>query len=166
MAAAKINWSGLLSKLKPDTLAAVNTFRRRHADVAKQLEELRVLDAKPLDFAAYSATLSATNKGVVSAAEEAWSKFKPAKVNVTEQLAAIELREKEAVKAAEATEAKVKQELIDLNQMLTNIETARPLEHLHVDDVAKIMPEVDQRTAELAHRGQWIVPGYYEKFGE
>lgn len=56
--------------------------------------------------------------------------------------------------------------MVDLKEMLTNIETARPLEHLNVDDVAKILPEIDQRTAELAHRGQWIVPGYYEKFGE
>jgi hypothetical protein len=56
-------------------------------------------------------------------------------------------------------------ELAALSVMLGNIETARPLEHLMVDDIANILPEIDQRTAELAHRGQWIVPGYYEKFG-
>jgi hypothetical protein len=69
------------------------------------------------------------------------------------------------VKAAQKTEETVKIELASLSVMLKDIQTARPLEHLMVDDVAAILPEIDQRTAELAHRGQWIVPGYYEKFG-
>lgn len=92
--ATKINWTSLLSKLKPDTLAAVNAFRRRHADVSKQLSELRDLDARNLDFADYAKTLK-TNKQVVSAAEQAWNAFKPATVSVAEQLRAIEEQEKE-----------------------------------------------------------------------
>ncbi len=68
--------------------------------------------------------------------------------------------------AAKVTASKIDAELQELSQLLQNIETARPVDQLTVDDVANALPEVDINTAKLAKRGQWIVPGYYEKFGE
>lgn len=162
-AAQKIDWTSLLTKLKPETLAAVNAFRRRHSDLAKQIADLKE-QQKPIDFARYRSSLK--NTAVVDSAEKAWTSFKPAKFDVAEQLRIIEQQESKAINAAKATEAKVKAELVELGDLLKNIETARPLEELTVDEVVKILPEIDTHTAALAKRGQWIVPGYYEKFGE
>jgi hypothetical protein len=58
MAAAKYSSAFSALKLKPDTLQAVNAFRRRHADLTKQLTDLQTLDARPIDFAMYSKTLT------------------------------------------------------------------------------------------------------------
>jgi hypothetical protein len=58
MAAAKLSTAFSALKLKPDTLAAVNSFRRRHADLTKQLSDLKELDARPIDFANYTKTLT------------------------------------------------------------------------------------------------------------
>ncbi|KAJ3084944.1 ATP synthase d subunit, partial [Quaeritorhiza haematococci] len=70
------------------------------------------------------------------------------------------------VAAAEKTAEKVGAELTELQELLTNIETARPVDQLTVDDVTKAMPEIDTTVEKMAKRGQWILPGYYEKFGE
>jgi F-type H+-transporting ATPase subunit d len=35
-----------------------------------------------------------------------------------------------------------------------------------VDDVVNAYPEIDNTVATMAKRGQWRVPGYYERFGE
>ena len=47
-----------------------------------------------------------------------------------------------------------------------NIENARPIDQLTVDDVSLAYPQLDSIVEKMSKRGQWRVPGYYEKFGE
>jgi hypothetical protein len=49
-----------------------------------------------------------------------------------------------------------------LKQLLVNIENAKPIDQILVDDVAKAYPKLDQTVEKMAKRGQWKVPGYYE----
>lgn len=54
--------------------------------------------------------------------------------------------------------------MVDLKTLLDNIENSRPIEQLTLDDVAKAYPQIDATVAKMAARGQWRVPGYYEKY--
>ncbi|KAJ3201715.1 ATP synthase d subunit [Clydaea vesicula] len=161
--ASKIDWPALSQKLKPDTLAAVSNFRRRHMELAKQLQDLKEQN-RPIDFSFYKNTLK--NKTVVENAEKAFAAFKPSTFDLSKQNDIIRDQEAKAIEAAKKTELKVKKELGELDELLQNIKTARPVDELTVEDVTKILPEIDENTAKLAKRGQWTVPGYYEKFGE
>ncbi len=162
-AARNINWSALSSKLKPDTMASLNAFRRRHADLQKTLTELKEQD-KPLDFSSYRSVLK--NTKVIDNAEKAFKNFKPVSYDLSEQIKVIEQAHVTAVKEAKATEEQVKTEIAELNVLLSNIDQARPLEELTVDDVVQAAPEIDQTVEKMVKRSQWLVPGYYEKFGE
>lgn len=93
-AARNVNWSALSSKLKPDTVASINAFRRRHADLQKTLLELKEQD-KAIDFAHYRSVLK--NAGVVANAEKAFSTFKPVTYDLGEQLKVIEEAQMHAV---------------------------------------------------------------------
>ncbi|KAJ3098504.1 ATP synthase d subunit [Phlyctochytrium planicorne] len=162
-AVSKIDWVALGSKLKPETLASVNAFRRRHADLVKTIGELKE-QSTTIDFEHYRKVLK--NKKVVNDAEKAFQAFKPATYDLSEQLRIIEQQEVKAVAAAQTTQNKVGAELLELNELLTNIETARPVDQLTVDDVARAYPELDKTVEKMIKRGQWVVPGYYERFGE
>lgn len=162
-AASSVNWGAVTSKLKPETVAALNAFRRRHADLTKQIQELRESQVN-LDFDNYRKILK--NKKVVSDAETAFNKFSPATIDLSDILKKIEKQESVAVSQAKKAVEKVHGELGELNELLSNIETARPVEQLTVEDVANAMPELDATVEKMAKRGQWRVPGYYEKFGE
>ncbi|KAL2912006.1 ATP synthase d subunit [Polyrhizophydium stewartii] len=161
--AARIDWTALSAKLKPDTVAAVNAFRRRHADAAKAVRELKDHQVS-IDIERYRAVLK--NQKVVEEAERALKSFRPATVDLTDQLRVIETHEAKAVAAAQATVSKISTELVELQDMIKNIDTARPLEQLTVDDVAKAYPQLDATVEKMVKRGQWRIPGYYEKFGE
>ncbi|KAI8854178.1 hypothetical protein BC829DRAFT_424533 [Chytridium lagenaria] len=156
-AVTKIDWAALGSKLKPETVAAVNAFRRRHADLVKTVSELKEQNTT-INFEQYRSVLK--NQKVVNDAEKAFAAFKPATYDLSEQLRIIQQQE------AKATQKKVNVELLELNELLTNIETARPVDQLTVDDVAKAYPELDAIVEKMIKRGQWTVPGYYERFGE
>ncbi|KAJ1561445.1 ATP synthase d subunit, partial [Cladochytrium tenue] len=91
MAAVKINFSAL--KLRPDTLASLNAFRRRHADLVKTLNELKE-QSTSVDFDYYRKLLA--NKKVVDDAERAFKAFAPASYNVTEQLRIVQQQESKA----------------------------------------------------------------------
>ncbi|KAJ3195622.1 ATP synthase d subunit [Irineochytrium annulatum] len=189
--AAKVDFSALSAKLKPETVASVNAFRRRHADLMKTVGELKEQNSA-IDFDGYERVLK--NKKIVQDARKAFQSFRPATYDLTEQLRMIEQQELKAVRnyyscslslmvckvaAAERTQKKVNTELTELNQLLTNIETARPVDQLtvrptffvlvcltrgQVDDVAKAYPELDSIVEKMVKRGQWRVPGYYEKY--
>ncbi|KAJ3247157.1 ATP synthase d subunit [Chytriomyces hyalinus] len=163
MAARKVDFSKLTATLRPDTVASVNAFRRRHADLVKQISELRE-QSTTINFEGYRSILS--NKKVVNDAEKAFSAFRPASYDLKEQMRVIEAQEAKAVAAAEATERRINQELVELKDLLVHIETARPVDQLTVDDVVKAVPEIDGIVEKMAKRGQWRLPGYYEKFGE
>ncbi|TPX38592.1 hypothetical protein SeMB42_g06646 [Synchytrium endobioticum] len=162
-AASSVNWSSVTSKLKPETVAALNAFRRRHADLTKQVQEFREQQIS-IDFGSYQKVLQ--NKKVVADAERAFTKFSPATIDLSDIIRKIETQESAAVAQAEKTVQSLHGELNELNDLLTNIETARPVEQLTVQDVIKAMPELDATVEKMAKRGQWRVPGYYEKFGE
>ncbi|KAH9265267.1 hypothetical protein BASA84_001744 [Batrachochytrium salamandrivorans] len=50
-AAARIDWSALSTKLKPETMASVNSFRRRHSDLLKTVTD-RVSTKSHIDLLA------------------------------------------------------------------------------------------------------------------
>jgi F-type H+-transporting ATPase subunit d len=92
--AIKVDFASLSSKLRPETVAALNGFRRRHADLTKTLGDLKE-QSTAIDFAHYRKVL--TNKQIVADAEKAFSSFKPATYDLTEQLRIIEGQEAKAV---------------------------------------------------------------------
>ncbi|TPX67200.1 hypothetical protein SpCBS45565_g03977 [Spizellomyces sp. 'palustris'] len=162
-ATARIDWGALGTKLKPETVAAISAFRRRHTELTKTVTELREQSAT-IDFEAYRKVLK--NKKVVNDAEKSFNAFTPATYDLGEQLRIIESEQAKAVAAAQQTSKKVNAEVSELQVLLTNIETARPVDQLTVDDVAKAYPELDKTVEKMAKRGQWKVPGYYERFGD
>ncbi|KAJ2811898.1 ATP synthase d subunit, partial [Coemansia sp. 'formosensis'] len=54
--------------------------------------------------------------------------------------------------------------LADLNETVANIETARPVTQLTVEDVVKAKPDVVQYTEEMVKQGKFTVDGYDERF--
>ncbi|KAI8808881.1 hypothetical protein BJ742DRAFT_853153 [Cladochytrium replicatum] len=162
-AAKKVDWTTVTAKLKPETVASLNAFRRRQQELQKTVQELKDQQTS-IDFDAYRRVLS--NKGIVDEAQKAFAAFKPASYDVTEQVRIIEQHEANAVAAAEKTTQKIQVELKELDALLKNIETARPLDQLTVDDIASAIPELDPTVEKMVKRGQWKVPGYYERFGE
>jgi F-type H+-transporting ATPase subunit d len=92
--ATKVNWGALSSKLKPETVAAVNAFRRRQTDLQKTLDELKEQNTS-IDFEHYRKILS--NKKVVADAEKAFAAFRPATYDLSEQLRIIDQQEVKAV---------------------------------------------------------------------
>ncbi|KAK6092956.1 ATP synthase d subunit [Batrachochytrium dendrobatidis] len=89
--AARIDWSALSSKLKPETMASVNGFRRRHSELLKTVSELREHQVT-IDFNRYKNVLK--NKKVAEEAERAIKAFKPATIDLTEQLLMVSEQEK------------------------------------------------------------------------
>ena len=158
----KINWGGLSSKLRPDTLASVSSFKRQYEELSKKLLELQE-QSTTIDWSAYS-SISGTR--VFSEAQKSFNSFSPAKVDLDKTLKSIAVEEEVALKAAKETSAAVAKELKDLKQLLVDIESARPIDQLTVDDVAKSIPDLDAKVEKMVKRGQWTPPGYYEKFGE
>ncbi|KAI8617513.1 hypothetical protein BC830DRAFT_1062371 [Chytriomyces sp. MP71] len=161
MAAKKIDFARLATSLRPDTVASLNAFRRRHTDLIKQISDLRE-QSTSINFEGYRNVLS--NKKIVNDAEKAFAAFRPAAYDLKEQLRVIEAQEAKAIAAAEATERRINQEMVELKELLVNIETARPVDQLTVDDVVKAVPEIDSIVEKMVKRGQWRLPGYYEKF--
>ena len=130
MAAARIDWGALSSKLKPEAVNALNAFRRRHSDLTKTLNELNASASRSVDLAPYRSVLK--NQKVVVAAESALKTFKPATLDLPLQIRAIEQHEALAVEQASKTATTIKAQLADLDVLLSSIETARPVDQLKV----------------------------------
>ena len=64
---------------------------------------------------------------------------------------------------AEKTASKVGVELIELNELLNNIETARPIDDLTVEDVVRAKPELLGKTQKMIERQQYGLPVYLDK---
>ncbi|KAJ3038884.1 ATP synthase d subunit [Rhizophlyctis rosea] len=164
-AAQRIDWSGLAAKIRPETAASIAAFRRRHQELVKTVADLKEQNTT-INFDHYRSTLK--NAKVVSEAERAFKGFTPASYDLTEQLRIIGEQEKKAIASAEATRAKVAGELNELKTLQKNINEARPFYDYTTDEIAAAFPnnEIDKTVEKMAKRGQWVVPGYYEKFGE
>ena len=93
-AAARIDWSGLSSKLRPETVASLAVFRRRHAELNKAVADLREQDIE-IDFKHYTSVLK--NKKVVAEAQKSISSFKPSSFDLAQQLKVIKEQEQKAV---------------------------------------------------------------------
>lgn len=158
----KINWGGLSAKLRPETLASVSAFKRQYEELSKKYLELQE-SSTSIDWNAYS---SISKTKVFSEAQKSFNNFTPAKLDLDKTLKSIAVEETAAIKSAKETSAAVAKELKELKQLLVDIETARPIDQLTVDDVAKSIPDLDAKVEKMVKRGQWNPPGYYEKFGE
>lgn len=126
--AAKIDWSALQNKLRPDTVTKIQAFRSRHAAILKQVTELREQN-QALNFEQYSVL---KNQQVVSEAKKSLDAFKVHKYDLNAQLKIIEQEKAKAVKLAQQTVTKVNEEIKDLKELLVNIENARPIDQLTV----------------------------------
>ncbi|ORX73555.1 mitochondrial ATP synthase [Linderina pennispora] len=150
-----INWPVVSSVLSKHTeiTKSLGSFRKAYEEAERQLTVLKEAD-RPVDFAHYRSVLK--NKEIVDKLEKLANAQKVAKVDLAEQLKTIAAFEAKAVASAELY---VKETEANLN-----IETARPITQLTVDDVVKAKPEVVQRTEEMVKKGQFTVEGYDERF--
>jgi hypothetical protein len=85
----------LLIYYSPETVAALQTFRKRHSDAQRITGQL---NAQPttVDFAHYRTVLK--NKGIVDEAEKILRDFKPVTYDVSTHVKAIETFETKAVR--------------------------------------------------------------------
>ena len=91
--ASRIDWSSLSAKLKPETMASIVSFRRKHKELIKTFQELN--DQKvTIDWNAYE---SLSNQNIVKQAKKAFDAFKPEKIDLKQQLTALEKKETLAV---------------------------------------------------------------------
>jgi len=149
--------------LGKETVAAVQAFRKRHAD-AQRINSTVASQPSTIDFEHYRSVLK--NTAVIDEAEKILKSFKPVTYDVGAHVKAIEAFEAKAVAKAEETSDKIDEELKALNATLANIEDARPFDQLTADDVATAHPEIAKAVATMISKGKWTVPGYKEKFGD
>ncbi|KAL7008867.1 ATP synthase d subunit [Cystobasidiomycetes sp. EMM_F5] len=159
-----LDWGRVTSNLglQKETLAALNAFRKRHADAAMANQQVKELKAD-VDFAHYKQVLK--NQSVVSELEKTFTSFKPVDYDVQAQIKAIGQFQERAVDGAKKAAQKVDQQLSALNATLKDIESARPVEDLTTADVARARPQLISTTEAMVKNGKWTVPGYTEKFG-
>jgi len=164
-ATAAVDWTRVYGSLNlgKETIAALQAFRKRHADARRINNQLKATQPT-IDIQHYREVLK--NKSVVDEAEKILSGFKPVTYQVAEHVKAIEAFEAKAVATAQETEKKIGAELDALQATLANIEEARPFEDLTLDDVSHARPEVLKATETMISKGKWSVPGYKEKFGD
>ncbi|KAI0069175.1 ATP synthase d subunit [Artomyces pyxidatus] len=164
-ATAAVDFTRIYSTLGlgKETVAALQAFRKRHAD-AQRISG--TLNAQPttVDLEHYRSILK--NKAIVDEAEKILKDFKPVTYDVSAHVKAIETFEAKAVAKAKETEAQIDVELKDLQATLANIEEARPFEDLTVDEVGKAHPRILEAVETMVKKGKWTVPGYKEKFGD
>lgn len=149
--------------LGKETVAALQAFRKRHADAQRIHAQL---NGQPttVDLAHYRSVLK--NKAVVDEAEKILKDFKPVTYDVGAHVKAIETFEAKAVAKAQETVDRIDVELKDLQATLANIEEARPFEDLTTDDVIDAHPHIAKVLEHRLKKGMWTVPGYKEKFGD
>ncbi|KAJ2916487.1 hypothetical protein MD484_g3909, partial [Candolleomyces efflorescens] len=164
-AAVAVDFARIYSSLGlgKETIAAVQAFRKRHAD-AQRLSNQYSSQPTTVDFAHYRSVLK--NKAIVDEAEKLLKDFKPVTYDVSSTIKAIEAFEAKAVEKAKETEQKIDVELKELQATLANIEDARPFDQLTTEDVAKAHPRIAEAVETMLKKGKWTVPGYKEKFGD
>ncbi|KAI0346991.1 ATP synthase d subunit [Trametopsis cervina] len=164
-AAKAVDFTRIYSSLGlgKETIAALQAFRKRHAD-AQRIQGQLNSQPTSVDLAHYRSVLK--NKAIVDEAEKILSSFKPVTYDVTAHVKAIETFETKAVEKAKETELKIDEELKDLQAALVNIEEARPLEELTNEDVMNAYPRIRTTVETMVKKGKWTVPGYKEQFGD
>jgi F-type H+-transporting ATPase subunit d len=132
-----------------ETVAALQAFRKRHGDAQRIATGLQQKQTT-VDISHYRSVLK--NQAIVDEAEKTLRDFKPVTYDVSSHVKAIEAFEAKAVRVlcqepmcgmwnayeriqvekAKETEAKIDEELKDLQATLSNIESARPFDDLTV----------------------------------
>jgi len=164
-ATAAVDFTRIYSTLGlgKETVAALQTFRKRHSEAQRITGQL---NAQPttVDFAHYRSVLK--NKAIVDEAEKILRDFKPVTYDASVHVKAIETFETKAIAKAKETEAQIDVELKDLQATLSNIQDARPFEDLTVEEVGQAHPRILETVETMVKKGKWTVPGYKEKFGD
>ncbi|KAI9217936.1 hypothetical protein BC828DRAFT_389932 [Blastocladiella britannica] len=150
-------------KLKQETAQQLAAFRKRHDELVRTVQTLKD-QRQTIDFAHYRSALA--NKAIVDEAEQAFAKFTPASYDLAAQLKVIDAFEAKAVERAQHTATAVNDELKDLRETLANIESARPIDQLTVDDVVRANPAIETEVEERVKNGRWDVEEYNAKFGD
>ncbi|KAJ1673336.1 ATP synthase d subunit [Spiromyces aspiralis] len=96
--------------------------------------------------------------------EKAYKAQKIVKVDLESQLKAISAFEAKAVATAESYVKDIDTKLVDLRETIENIEKARPIEQLTVNDIIQAKPEIVEEVEALIKEGKFTVPGYEGKF--
>ncbi|KAJ1800575.1 ATP synthase d subunit [Coemansia sp. RSA 2399] len=157
-----INWPVVNSVLSKHTeiTKSLGTFRKGYEEAERQLTQFQEAD-RPVDFDHYRRILK--NTDIVDKLEKISKSQKIAKVDLADQLKTISAFEVKAVTSAEQYVKETQASLSDLSETVRNIDQARPITQLTIDDVVKAKPEVVQRTEEMVKKGQFTVDGYDEK---
>jgi len=165
VAATAVDFTRIYSTLGlgKETVAALQAFRKRHADAQRIHAQLSSQPAT-VDLAHYRSVLK--NKAIVDDAEKLLNGFKPVTYDVGAHVKAIETFETKAVSRAKETETKIDEELKQLQATLANIEEARPFEDLTANEVGEAHPRIVEAVETMVKKGKWTVPGYKEKFGD
>jgi len=162
MAVSRINWGKIMNAVasQPSTQASLSGFRKQYDDLKRQvsvLEEQKVT----VDFAQYRKVLA--NQKVIDQLELTLKKFTPVTYDLSAQQEIIAAFETKALDKAQAFSKQIETEVATLKETKLNIENARPIEELSVEDVAKAIPEIDEKTEDMVKKGEWNVPGLAEK---
>ncbi|KAJ2244309.1 ATP synthase d subunit, partial [Coemansia sp. RSA 455] len=132
-----------------------------YEEAERQLTQLKEAD-RAIDFDHYRRILK--NNDIVDKLEKVARAQKIVKVDLADQLKTISVFEAKAIASAELYVKETAANLADLNETVANIETARPVTQLTVEDVVKAKPDVVQYTEEMVKQGKFTVDGYDERF--
>ncbi|EMR10980.1 hypothetical protein PNEG_00583 [Pneumocystis murina B123] len=163
-AAAKINWIKLLSSygLSSSVISSLSTFHQWSLNTRAKIGILEE-QLQNIDFSYYRSILK--NKSLVNQIEKELKAFRPVKYQVDPQIKAIQQFETKAIENATKISENAKKELTELEMTLSNIQQARPIDELTVEDVLTACPEIEKRVEDMVKQEKWSVPGYKEKFG-
>ncbi|KAI7818003.1 hypothetical protein BX661DRAFT_173305 [Kickxella alabastrina] len=158
-----INWPVINSVLSKHTeiTASLGAFRKGYEEAERQLSQLKESD-RSVDFESYRRILK--NSDIIDKLEKIANTQKIVKVDLADQLKTISAFEAKAVTSAELYVKETEANLADLSETVKNIDQARPITQLTVDDVVKAKPEIVQRTEDLVKQGKFTVDGYDERF--
>ncbi|KAJ1889753.1 ATP synthase d subunit [Coemansia sp. RSA 376] len=158
-----INWPVVSSVLSKHTeiTGSLAAFRKGYEEAERQLTQLKEAD-RAIDFDHYRRILK--NNDIVDKLEKVARAQKIVKVDLADQLKTISVFEAKAIASAELYVKETAANLADLNETVANIETARPVTQLTVEDVVKAKPDVVQYTEEMVKQGKFTVDGYDERF--
>ncbi|KAJ2353200.1 ATP synthase d subunit [Coemansia erecta] len=158
-----INWPVVSSVLSKHTeiTKSLGVFRKGYEEAERQLTQLKETD-RPVDFEHYRRVLK--NTDIVDKLEKIAKTQKIVKADLASQLETISAFETRAVSSAQLYVKETEANLADLSETVTNIDQARPITQLTVEDVVKAKPEVVQRTEEMVKKGQFTVDNYDDKF--
>lgn len=69
---------------------------------------------------------------------------------------------KSQIESATSISENAKKELSELETTLLNIEQARPIDELTVEDVLTACPKIEKAVEHMVKNEEWSVPGYKE----